>query len=138
MLTTHNEESELQHSYWTRGNYTPGFLAHTPCFHHYVPSVCFMGSGLHVAVLAAIGGTMQVPCFTGRFTAPSGMPTWRPGCRESSGRQYHHTIQLSFSSFIFPSAHIFDFSEIKYADDIIPDRSLKSSIFISPVSCSTL
>lgn len=29
-----------------------------------------------------------------------------------------------------------DFPEVKYADDIIPDRDLKSSIFMSPVSCS--
>lgn len=36
----------------------------------------------------------------------------------------------------FPSAHRVDFPEVKYADDIIPDRDLKSSIFMSPVSCS--
>lgn len=58
--------------------------------------------GLHVAVPAATGRAVQVPCFTESVRPSGGVPTLRLEHQENSGGQNHPLVSRPFPALIFP------------------------------------
>lgn len=67
-----------------------------------LPQHILWALGLHVAVLAAMGRAVQVPCFTESVRPSRGVPTLRLECQESSGGQNHPLVSRPFPALIFP------------------------------------